>query len=317
MRPNDRPPLVTVFGGGGFIGRHVCEALLRKGVRVLIAQRDAAAAHSVQPLGQVGQIGYRPANVANRQSVDLAVHGADMVVNLAGTFGDMAEVHGDGARNIAEAAAAAGARSLVHVSAIGADPDSPSEYGRTKAAGEAAVRAAFPSATIIRPSLVFGPGDQLTNRFAALGRLPVVPVLKPKVRFQPIYVLDLAQAIAEAALDPAAHGGRTYDLGGPQVMSMAELYQAVFSLSGRSPDLVALPDIAGEIISVFGFLPGAPITRDQWLMLGRDNVAAKGVQGLAAFGIEPTPLAAVAGEWLGRFRGNRFAARRPAQPVPR
>jgi len=317
MRPIDRPPLATVFGGGGFIGRHVCEALLRKGVRVLIAQRDAAAAHSIQPLGQVGQIGYRPADVENRASVELAVHGADIVINLTGTFGDMAEVHRDGARNIAEAAAAARARALVHVSAIGADPDSPSEYGRTKAAGEAAVRSAFPSATIIRPSLVFGPGDQLTNRFAAMGRLPVVPVLKPKVRFQPIYVLDLAHAIAEAALDPAAHGGRTYDLGGPQVMSMVELFRAVFSLSGQSPDLVELPDIAGEILSVFGFLPGAPITRDQWLMLGRDNVAAKGAKGLTAFGIEPTPLAAVAGEWLGRFRGNRFAGRRAAQAASR
>ena len=317
MRPIDRPPLVTVFGGGGFIGRHVCEALLRKGARILIAQRDAAAAHSVQPLGQVGQIGYRPADVENRASVELAVHGADIVINLVGTFGDMAEVHGDGARNIAEAAAAAGATALVHVSAIGADPDSPAEYGRTKAAGEAAVRAAFPNATIIRPSLVFGPRDQLTNRFAAMGRLPIVPVLKPKVRFQPVYVLDLAQAIAAAALDPAAHGGRTYEVGGPETLTMAGLYRAVFKLSGQQPDLVELPDIAGEILSVFGFLPGAPITRDQWLMLGRDNVPAKGAKVLAAFGIEPTPLAAVAGEWLARFRGSRFARRGSAQAAPR
>ena len=313
MRPLDRPPLVTVFGGGGFIGRHVCEALMRQGARILIAQRNAVAAHVVQPLGQVGQLGYRQADLTNRASVDRAVEGADLAINLVGTFGAMETLHVEGARTVAEAAAAANCHSLVHVSAIGAHPQSKSQYGRTKAEGEDAVRRAFPGATIVRPSLVFGPEDQLTNRFAGLGRLPIVPVLKADVKFQPVYVVDLARAIARAALEPASHGGKTYEVGGPQVMSMIELHRAIFAVSGQSPDLVALPDFGGDILSRFGFLPGAPITRDQWLMLGRDNVAAKGSKGLAAFGIEPTPLAAVAGEWLGRFRGSRFAGRGSAQ----
>ena len=313
MLPIDRPPLVTVFGGGGFIGRQLCELLLRKGARVLVAQRNAVAAHVVQPLGQVGQLGYRQADLTNRASIERAVHGADVVVNLVGTFQQMEKLHVEGARNVAEAAAAAGSVALVHVSAIGADPRSPSRYGRTKAAGEEAVRKAFPNATIIRPSLVFGPDDQLTNRFAALGRLPFVPVLKPKVKFQPVYVVDLARAIAKAALEPANHGGRTYEIGGPQVFSMIDLHRAIYAVSGQSPDLVELPDFAGDALSRFGFLPGAPITRDQWMMLGRDNVAAKGGKGLAAFGIEPTPLAAVAGEWLSRFGGSRFAGRGTAQ----
>ena len=317
MLPIDRPPLITVFGGGGFIGRQLCEILLRKGARILIAQRDQASAHAVQPLGQVGQIGYRQADVTHRASVAHAVHGADIVINLVGAFANMGEVHGDGARNVAEAAAAAGVAALVHVSAIGADPNSPALYGRTKAAGEAAVRAAFERATIIRPSLVFGPGDQLTNRFAGLGRLPIVPVLKPRVRFQPVYVVDLAQAIAEAALNPGAHGGRTYEIGGPEILTMIELFHAIFRVTGQRPELVELPDVAGDVMSRLGFLPGAPITRDQWLMLGRDNVVAKGAKGLADFGIEPTPLGAVAGEWLGRFRpGGRFARRDLTPSVP-
>ncbi len=317
MLPIDRPPLITIFGGGGFIGRQLCEILLRKGARILVAQRDQASAHSVQPLGQVGQIGYRAADVTHRASVAHAVHGADIVINLVGSFANMDEVHGDGARNVAEAAAAAGAAALVHISAIGADPNSPALYGRTKAAGEAAVRAAFERATIIRPSLVFGPGDQLTNRFAGLGRLPLVPVLKPRARFQPVYVVDLAEVIARAALNPGAHGGGTYEIGGPEILTMAELFQAVFRVTGQRPELVELPDIAGDILSRLGFLPGAPITRDQWLMLGRDNVVAKGAKGLADFGIDPTPLAAVAGEWLGRFRpGGRFAKRDLTRSVP-
>ena len=309
MRPLDRPPLVTVFGGGGFIGRHVCEALMREGARILIAQRNPLAAHVVQPLGQVGQMGYRAADLTNRASVDRAVEGADMVVNLVGTFGAMETLHVEGARTVAEASAAAKCLSLVHVSAIGADRQSPSRYGRTKAEGEEAVRAAFPNATIVRPSLVFGPEDQLTNRFAGLGRLPVVPVLKPNVKFQPVYVVDLARAIAAAALGAETHGGKTYEIGGPQTFSMIELHRAIYAVSGQSPDLVELPDFGGDLLSRLGFLPGAPITRDQWMMLGRDNVPAGGAKGLAAFGIEPTPLAAVAGEWLSRFRGSRFAGR--------
>jgi NADH dehydrogenase len=234
------------------------------------------------------------------------------VINLTGVFGRaMHGVHVEGARNVALAAREAGAGALVQVSAIGADVASPSYYGRTKGEGEAAVRAAFPDATIVRPSLVFGPEDNLTNRFAAMARLPFLPLIAGKRNFQPVYVRDVAKAIAMAALDPQRFGGKAYEIGGPQRMSMTELHHEIFAITGQEPQLVHLPDFVADFMSRFGWLPGAPLTRDQWLMLQRDNLPAKGSAGLEAFGIEPTPLAAVGYEWLGRFRsGGKFGARR-------
>jgi uncharacterized protein YbjT (DUF2867 family) len=304
--------LVTVFGGSGFIGRYVCEQLFRAGVRVRVASRDRRNAYFIQPLGQVGQFGFEQADVTDLRSVRNAVKSATAVVNLCGVFGRaMHKTHVEGARNVAEAAREAGAGALVHVSAINADPASPSNYGRTKGEGEAALRDAFPGATIVRPSLVFGPEDDLTNRFAGMARLPVLPVIAAKRNFQPVYVRDLAKAIAIATLDPGRFGGKTYEIGGPQVMSMVELHRAILELTGQDPEIVRMPDFITAAIARLGFLPGAPITRDQWLMLQRDNVPAKGAPGLKAFGIEPTPLAAVGHEWLGRFnRGGKFAGRR-------
>jgi NADH dehydrogenase len=200
---------------------------------------------------------------------------------------------------------------LVQISAIGADAKSPSDYGRTKGEGEGAVREAFAAATIIRPSLVFGPEDELTNRFAAMARLPFLPVIAGEKKFQPVYVRDLGEAIAQAALDPERHGGQTYEIGGPQVMSMLDLHRTILEITGQKPDIVPMPDIAANLLSKFGWLPGAPLTRDQWLMLQRDNVPSGQVPGLEAFGIRPTPLAAVGHEWLGRFhKGGKFAGRR-------
>jgi NADH dehydrogenase len=194
------------------------------------------------------------------------------------------------------------------VSAIGADPASPSIYSSTKGEGERRVREAFPSATIIRPSLVFGQEDQLTNRFAGMAKRAFLPVLAPGTRFQPVWVGDLARAIAVAATNPEAYGGRTFEIGGPQVMTMRELNQETAELAGQDPEIVDLPDFVGDLMSRAGFLPGAPLTRDQWLMLQRDNVASG--PGLEAFGIEPTPLGTIGQEWLGRFRkGGRFASR--------
>jgi NADH dehydrogenase len=199
----------------------------------------------------------------------------------------------------------------VQVSAIGADGASDSAYGQSKGAGEQAVRAAFPNATIIRPSLVFGPEDQLTNRFAGMAQLPFLPIIAAQTRFQPVYVRDLAQAITAAALDPERFGGKTFEIGGPQILSMKELHHAILELTGQKPEIVELPSFAASLMSRFGWLPGAPLTRDQWLMLSRDNVTSPGSEGLSAFGIEPTPLGAVAYEWLGRFhQGGRFAGRR-------
>jgi NADH dehydrogenase len=304
--------LVTVFGGGGFIGRYVCEFLMKYGARVRVAQRDPRKAYIIQPLGQVGQFGFERADLSNHDSVRNAIHGATAVVNLCGLFGSkMRAVHVDGARNAAEVAAEFGLRSVVQVSAIGASLQSESTYGRTKAEGEEAVRKAFPQATIIRPSLVFGPEDDLTNRFAGMARLPVLPVIASQRNFQPVYVRDLAKAIAMAALEPKRFGGQTFEIGGPQVMSMVELHRAILEITGQKPDLTPVPDFAGNLLSKLGWLPGAPLTRDQWLMLQRDNVPSGQFPGLEAFGINPTPLAAVGMEWLGRFhKGGKFAGRR-------
>lgn len=304
--------LVTVFGGGGFIGRYVCECLFRSGIRVRIAQRDPKQAYSIQPLGQVGQFGFEGADITNIDSARNAVHGATAVVNLCGVFGrQMYGVHVAGARNVAEAAREMGVGALVHISSIGADPASPSEYGRTKGEGELAVREAFPTATIVRPSLVFGPEDSLTNRFATMARLPFLPVIAAKRNFQPVYVRDFGHAIAMAALDPKRFGGKAYEIGGPQVMSMLDLHRAILELTGQKPHLVPVHDLFGNLLSHLGWLPGAPLSRDQWLMLQRDNLPARGAPGLAAFGIRPTPLAAVGYEWLRRFhKGGKFGGRR-------
>ncbi|MEO6246973.1 MAG: complex I NDUFA9 subunit family protein [Sphingomicrobium sp.] len=309
---NPSTSLVTVFGGGGFIGRYVCEALLREGVRLRVAQRDIRRAHFLQPLAGVGQLGFVAASLTNRASVERAVDGASAVINLVGILkGKFEAIHVEGARRAAEAAAFAGARAFVQVSAIGADAASPSAYGRSKAAGEEAVRAAFPTATILRPSLVFGREDQLTNRFAQMSRLPLLPVIAGETKFQPVFVADLARAIAAAALDPATYGGQTFEIGGPEVMTMRRLNMAIAALAGQSPALAPVPDFAAELMAKFGFLPGAPLTRDQWAMLQTDNVVAPGAPGLEAFGITPTPLAAVAPGWLDRFRkGGRFAPRK-------
>ena len=304
--------LVTVFGGGGFIGRYVCEFLLKSGVRVRVAQRKPKQAYIIQPLGQVGQFGFVQADIGKADSVRRALQGATAAVNLCGVFGrNMRAVHVEGPRNLAEAARDLGLDALVHISAIGASTASESGYGRTKGEGEEAIRSAFPQATIIRPSLVFGPDDDLTNRFAGMARLPFLPVLAGESKFQPLYVRDLAKAIAMAALDPRQFGGQTFEIGGPQVMTMLELHQAILDLSGQKPEILPLPDLFGTALASLGWLPGAPLTRDQWLMLQRGSVPSGDFPGLEPFGIRPTPLAAVAYEWLGRFhKGGKFAGRR-------
>jgi uncharacterized protein YbjT (DUF2867 family) len=201
-----------------------------------------------------------------------------------------------------------GVDALVHVSAIGADAASASAYGRSKAEGEAAVRAAFPTATILRPSIVFGREDQFVNRFAAMiAKAPVVPVLRAGTKFQPVYVGDVAAAVFAALADPDKAAGKTLELGGPDVLSMGALIRWIASATGRTPHIVELPDAVGGAIAAFGFLPGAPITGDQWKMLAKDNVVST-TNGLTLLGIAPTPLDAVAPGWLVRYRkGGRFA----------
>lgn len=307
--------LITVFGGGGFLGRYVAQQIYKTGARVRIAQRDPRRAYDLKPLGAVGQTQFVAVDVRDSERVAAAAAGSDAVINLVGILsGPFSDVHVDGARNIAAAARAAGAGSLVHVSALGADPHSESGYGWTKGEGEAAVREAYPGATIIRPSILFGVDDIFVNRFARLARLlPVLPVVRPQVKLQPIYVADAAKAIAAAALDPRTHGGALYEIGGPQVLTMRELMAFICEATGRGRPLLDVPDaIAKALASLTGWLPGAPITEDQWLMLQRDNVVSAKAKGLKAFGIRPTPLAAVAEGWLTSYRRHgRFAAKSP------
>ena len=299
---NDR--LVTVFGGGGFLGRYVVRALLAQGARVRVAGRDPKNAWFLKTQGGLGQTQFVAADVRNAGSVARALAGADAAVNLVGILkGDFTAFHVEGARNVAQGAANAGCGALVHISAIGADAASASAYGKSKGEGEAAVRAAFASATILRPSVVFGREDGFVNRFAGLiAALPVVPVIRGAARFQPVYVGDVADAVTATLGDPAAHGGKTYELGGPQVISMRELNVWIARSTGRAGRFVAMPDaVAGAMASLTGWLPGAPMTRDQWLMLQSDNVVT-GTDGLAALGIAPTPLDAVGDGWLVKYR---------------
>lgn len=305
--------LITLFGGGGFVGRYVAQALFRAGARVRIAEREPKRAFSLKPLCGLGQIQFMAADVADPASLAAAVEGADAVVNLVGILkGNFDRIHVAGARNVARAAAAAGVPALVHLSALGADPEAESAYGRSKGEGEAAVRAAFPGATLIRPSIAFGQEDDFVNKFARMAQLlPVLPVIRGGWRLQPVHVADLGKAIALAALDPAPHAGNTYELGGPQVLTMAELNRWICEATGRNRALVLIPDPIGKaLVRLTGWLPGVPMTWDQWLMMARDNVAAG--PGFEAFGIRPAPLAAVAGGWLTQYRRHGRFAKAPA-----
>lgn len=292
--------LVTIFGGGGFLGRYVAQALLAKGLRVRVACRNPAGAMHIKPLGNLGQVQLIAADVRKPASVARAVKDADAVVNLVGSFANMDAIQHIGAGNVANAASDAGVTTLVHISAIGADPNSEAEYGQSKAAGEAAVRGAFPTATILRPSIVFGREDQFINRFAGLIRmLPIVPVIGASTKFQPVYVGDVAKGVA-AALD--GQSGETFELGGTDIYSMLELNRWIAKAIGRDPAFIEVPDVAARLLAQStGWLPGAPITMDQYKMLGSDNVVT-GADGLVAYGIVPTPLDVVADDWLDIYR---------------
>lgn len=306
--------LVTLIGGGGFLGRYVAQELLSAGARVRLVERKPRDAWFLRTQGGLGQTQFVVGDVTKPETLARALQGSDAVVNFVGILsGDFDKVHVQGARNVAEAAKAAGASALVHISALGADAGSPSAYGRSKAAGEQSVLAAFPGATILRPSIVFGREDAFVNRFAGMiagATLGVVPVVRGETRFQPVFVADVAQAVAAALADPAAHGGKTYALGGPDVLSMTALMRWIAGAIGRKPHFIELPDSLSGLIAS---LPGTPITRDQFAMLQADNVVPAGAEGLAALGITPTPMATVAPTWLVRFRqAGRFSRFRTA-----
>lgn len=317
--------LVTVFGGSGFVGRQVVRALAKRGLRVRVAVRRPNVAQDMRLMGDVGQIQIVQANVRVASSVDRALEGAEACVNLVGVLYEAGRqrfqtLHGMGAETIAKACAARGITSLVQMSAIGSDADSESKYARTKAMGEAAARAAVPSATVIRPSVVFGPDDSLFNRFAVMaGLTPVLPLPGGgHTRFQPVYVGDVARAIATCLVDPATRG-RTYELGGPEVLTYRQLMELVMRETGRHRLLVPLPWPLARLIGIAGdiqarLLPFPPVlTSDQVELLKHDNVVAPGALGLTDLGIEPTAAEAILASYLYRYRpGGQFAEAPPA-----
>ncbi|EKS30141.1 complex I NDUFA9 subunit family protein [Afipia felis] len=304
--------LVTVFGGSGFLGRHVVRALAQRDYRLRVGVRRPELAGHLQPLGKVGQINPVQANVRYPASLDAAMRGSRVVVNLVGILSEggaqrFNAVQAEGARAIAEAAARIGAR-VVHVSAIGANANSASRYATSKALGEQAVLEATPDATIIRPSIVFGPEDHFTNRFAALARLfPALPLIGADTKLQPVYVGDVASAIADA-VDGKTKAGATYELGGPEVMTMREAIELILRVAERDPMLVPLPFGLAKLQAAFlQFAPGdLKLTPDQVEMLKTDNVVSDAAKSagltLEGLGIAPESMAAVLPSYLWRFR---------------
>lgn len=306
------PPLVTVFGGSGFLGRHVVRALARRGYRIRVAVRNPNLAGHLQPLGNVGQIQAVQANLRMRWSVDRAVQGADHVVNLVGilyrsgrqTFDAVQDF---GARAVAEAARAAGAK-LTHVSAIGADIDSAIPYARTKARGEKAVFETIADAVVLRPSIIFGPEDEFFNRFAKIARLsPVLPLIGGgETRFQPVYVDDVAEAVA-LAVDGKVAGGRIYELGGPETLTFRQCLEKLLEVTDRKRLFVPVPWWAARLQGrVLGLLPNPLLTTDQVEMLRSDNVvsekAASEGRTFAGVGVTPQAMDAILPSYLWQYR---------------
>ncbi len=311
-----RGKLVTVLGGSGFFGKHLAQELLSRGARLRLASRHPERAYRLKTLGNLGQVQFVRCDVTRPESLAAALAGSDAVVNLVGAFtGDLDAIQGRGAGQIAAAAGAAGAGAFVHVSAIGADAESKVGYARTKAEGEAAVLAAFPKATILRPSILFGPDDTFINMFARLiAMLPAMPVFAPEAKLQPLFVDDAAEAVAGALADPARHGGKTYEIAGPEVLTMADINRRIAAAQGRDRWLIELPDFAGSAIAAFGFLPGAPITRDQYALLKAGNVASGALPGLKALDISPRPLGLFLDRWLVQYRKHgRFGTKASAK----
>jgi uncharacterized protein YbjT (DUF2867 family) len=314
--------LVTIYGGSGFIGRYIARRMAKAGWRVRVAVRRPNEAIFVRPYGVVGQVEPVFCNIRDDASVRAVMQGADAVVNCVGVLNEVGRnrfdaVQAEGAARVARIAAELGVDRLVQLSAIGADPDAASAYARSKAAGEAAVRLAFPQAVILRPSVVFGAEDQFFNRFAAMTRLgPFLPVVGPGTRFQPVYVDDVAQAAVKAVLGEAAPG--IYELGGPDVHSFRALMQKMLQVVQRRRLIVNIPFFVARIMGgafdllqtlTLGLFTNGLITRDQVRNLAHDNVVSPHARGLADLGIAPTPIDAVLPEYLWRYRpSGQFAA---------
>ena len=317
--------LVTVFGGSGFLGSQIVRALAKRGLRIRVAVRSPGRGYRLRMLGDVGQVEVVQANVRHPVSVARALEGAEGAVNAVGVLYESGRqkfhsLHAMGAQVIAEAAAARGVSHFVHISAIGADEHSSAKYARTKAFGEAAVREAMPSAAIVRPSVVFGQDDHFFNFFATMAGLsPVLPLIGGgHTRFQPVFVTDVAAAVAAALTDPAAQG-KTYELGGPSVMTFRALMELMLAEIGKDRLLLPIPfeiaslmAVAGDVLAgargVIGLIPPPPITTDQVDMLRTDNVVSPGALGLADLGVTPTALEPIIPTYLYRYRkGGQYA----------
>lgn len=306
--------IATVFGGSGFLGRHVVRRLTAAGYIVRIAVRDTEGAKFLRPMGGIGQVVPLYAPVESEADAARAINGAELVINLAGILaesrkGDFTRIHAEGAGRVARLSAAAGVTTFIHVSAIGADAASPSAYARSKADGEAAVRIAFPGAVIIRPSIIFGADDNFFNRFASLAvwlsAVPSVfaclPIVHGSTKLQPVYVDDVAAAVL-AARGPAA-AGRTYELGGPEQKTFRELVAMTLDYTGRRLRTLDLPVPLARLQAVFlERLPGKLLTSDQISMLARDNIVSPGAPGLAELGITPTAMELILPLYLARYR---------------
>lgn len=315
----DERKVAMVFGGSGFVGRYMVKRLAQRGYVVRVGVRDPDRATFLKPMGNLGQIVPMAASVRDDASVAALVAGAEVVVNCVGILYETGSqtfqaLHAEAPGRIGRAAAAAGVGHVVHVSAIGADAASPSVYARTKAEGEAALRAAFPGAVVLRPSIVFGPEDNFFNQFAALAQvLPALPMFGGgSTRFQPVYVGDVADA-AMAALDRAEAAGKTYELGGPKIYTFREILEFILRTTGRKRFLVSIPYSVGALQArLFELLPKPLLTRDQLLLLQRDNVVSPGALTLADLGIAPKAVEAIVPTYLARFRRGGPRAPAPA-----
>jgi uncharacterized protein YbjT (DUF2867 family) len=305
--------VVVLTGGTGFLGAHVAQELLERGARLRIASRRPERAFRLRPLAAIGQIQFVRLDVTRSAPLQALYAGADAAVNLIGAFGgDLDAIQGEGAGRLAAAAHAAGAQAFVHVSAIGADPESTSEYAQSKGYGETAVRAAFPNATVIRPSVLFGEDDHFINMLAGVvARLPVIPVFGPKARIQPLDVNDAARAIAHALAAPGRFGGQTHEIGGPEALTMLDLYRRIAAAQHRRRVLVEMPDWASAgFAAATGWVPGAPLSSEQWMLLKAGNVASGRLPGIEDLGVSPRPLDLFLDRWMVRYcRNGRFAVR--------
>ena len=308
--------LIALVGGSGFIGTHVAQALLARGARLRVCSRHPERGYRVKTLGGLGRVQLVAVDVTKPHTLEVALTGCDAVVNLVGAFkGNLDAVQGSGAGQIAAIARAKGAKAFVHMSAIGAEASSSVAYASSKAAGEAAVLAAFPEAVVLRPSVVFGEEDAFINLFAGLiASAPVMPVFAADSRFQPVFVDDVADAVANVLAAPALFAGRTFELGGPEAISIGDLNRRIARAAGRAPVFLELPDgVSAAFAALTGWLPGAPMSRDQWVMLRQGNVVSGTLPGLAELGVQARPLELFLDRWMVRFRKHgRFGARTKA-----